>query len=80
MERLNRKKRTYDDLSSGGIFDLVDNIIKSSFRITDQEYDYIIEHVSDLELEFLTKKKLTFSEKRELIMILNKYLSEFNKT
>ena len=78
--RLDRKNRNYADigtLSKGGIFDLFDNIIKEAFRINDIEYDYICEHASDEELDLISKEVLTFSEKRQCVTILSKYLTDF---
>lgn len=80
MSRLSRKNRTEEDLgikSSGGIFDLFDNEVKGVFRITDEEYDFIAEHIKDEEKDIIFKDNLTFSEKRQCLIIVDKYLKEF---
>jgi hypothetical protein len=84
MSRLSRKNRTYGDIghkSSGGIMDLFDNEVKSAFRINDEEYDYLIEKMSDDELGLFVGKPegLNFSEKRSLINIVEGYLKNFRK-
>lgn len=33
-----------------GFFDLVDNVIKEAYNITDAEYDYTVEHITDDEM------------------------------
>lgn len=81
MKRLSRKNITDIDLgilTSGGMFDLVDNAIKESLRITDNEYDFIVEKTTDEELNLLIKENKTFSDKRKLSIILNKYLELYS--
>ena len=80
MSRINRLKwnaSEYGIFSYSEITDVFDNFFKSSFRITDDEYDYICEHATYEELEALIPKinyKPSFSEKRNIIKILNKYI------
>lgn len=81
MKRLSRKNITDIDLgilASGGMFDLVDNAIKESLRITDKEYDFLVEKTTDEELNLLIKENKTFSDKRKLSIILNKYLELYS--
>ena len=80
ISRCKRKFRDKKELklvNKGGITDLFDNVIKESFRITDDEYDYIVENVSDDEIGYLVSEEMTFSEKRECLKIIEKYLTKF---
>ncbi len=87
MERLKRKNRTLEDLgivSNGGMADLIDNAVKEIYRINDKEYDYIAENTTDEDLGILMEtdlagKELTFSHKREVIRVLDKYLKEMEE-
>jgi len=50
MSRAARRNWTEDMLglkSSGGLLDLFDNAIKASYRITDEEYDYMSENMTE---------------------------------
>lgn len=83
--RLNRKTRTNKDIGyvhSGGIFDLFDNHVKSLCRINDAEYDFILDHATDAELNLLVKETLSFAEKKTLLLLLQtsltKYYDEIN--
>lgn len=80
MKRLERAKRTCEDLgilSKGGMFYIFDNIIKETFRINDDEYDFICNKATCEELNFFIIERPNFSEKRVVLSILNKYLIEF---
>ena len=57
------------------ILDMTDNMIKSYLRITDEELDFICEYAADDELMMLTKIKTSFSDRRGIINILNKYIN-----
>lgn len=59
-----------------GIFDLFDDVMKGAFNLNDAEYDYICNNATDEELSILTISKPTFSEKRQMITIRNKYLNQ----
>lgn len=68
--------------TQGGLFDLFDNEIKEAYNITDAEYDYIAENMTDEMSSFLlgcgmisSDKNITFTMIREGLMIRNKYLS-----
>jgi hypothetical protein len=69
---------------NGGVYDLFDNVIKGSFNITDEEYDYIAGEASDEDLDILLdglggfSKHPTFSQKRKSLEVRNKYLKMFN--
>lgn len=80
--RLIRRNRTPDDVglkSSGGMLDLFDNTIKEIFRVNDDEYDYLCDNMTDDELGLLIKDEFTYQEKRQLITIMDKYLSEYEQ-
>lgn len=78
--RLERKSWLTDDSNPmgikghGGIFDSIDNAIKGTYRITDDEYDYICEHATDEILNLVVKDNLTFTEKRKLLVYLNSFI------
>lgn len=69
--------------SSGGIFDLMDNVVKGVFKITDEQYDFICEESTDEELDkfssiLFDNKRVTFAEKRQALQVKNKYINLFN--
>lgn len=65
-------------VTSGGIFDLFDNLVKSALNITDKEYDYLCESMTDEECIAIVGAAHTFSEKRKILQIRNKYLEQMN--
>ena len=71
--------------NEGGFFDLIDNQIKAAYNITDVEYDYIAEHITEEELSIFTdgcglgNSDLSFSTIRNALDIRNKYLKEYNE-
>lgn len=77
MSRINRRLWTEDMLdikSSGSLHTLFDNAVKGTFRLTDKEYDQLLEDVPEKEQDFLMNEHHTFSEKRYIIDTLNKYI------
>lgn len=68
---------------SGGIMDLIDDMIKQSYNITDEQYDYIAGKTSDEDLKIFLdglggfNNPSTFSEKRASLEIRNKYLAMY---
>ena len=70
--------------SSGGLNDLMDNQVKAAYNITDDEYDYIVEVMSDEELSIfadgcgLGNENISFSTIRGALEIRNKYLKQYN--
>lgn len=70
---------------SGRVTDLVDDMIKQAYNITDEEYDYIAGETSDEDLQvFLDglgdfKTPSTFTEKRRALEVRNKYIKMFNE-
>lgn len=80
MTRLERKGRTdIRYMNSGGIFDAFDDVIKSVWRINDEEYDYICEMATDEELMLLIDEKLTFSNAKKAISLVNNLIKQFNQ-
>jgi hypothetical protein len=67
---------------SGGLLDVFDDYVKGLYNITDAEYDFIDERVSDEEMcifvSIIDVKKVSFSQKRKALEIRNKYLKQFN--
>ena len=64
--RLSRKNRTNSDCgikSKGGITDLIDNAMKSTWRINDKEYDFLLERMTDSEISLFLTETPTFAEK-----------------
>lgn len=62
---------------SGGMSDLFDNAFKAGLNLTDDEYDYIAEHMTDEESMLLVNDNPTFTQKREVINIRSKYLRQY---
>ena len=80
VSRCKRKFRPYEELkikSSGSMLDLIDNVIKEVYRITDDEYDYLAENLSDVEMSYFVAEKLSFSEKKECLRIVQNHLSKY---
>ena len=76
--RLLRKNRTNSECgikTSGGVTDLFDNTIKSVWRINDQEYDSILEKMTDEEMDLFIKENPTFYEKRKMIILVERLLN-----
>jgi hypothetical protein len=79
MTRLERSNWTEEMIgikNSGGIPALFDNYFKTNMRITDKEYDYICEVATDEEMEVLAQERLSFSEKRRLMVFLKRHVYE----
>lgn len=77
MSRLSRKNRTNSDCNirnTGGITDLFDNTIKSIWRINDSEYDFILDKMTDTEMELFISEKPTFTQKRQMLRLVERLL------
>jgi|LakMenE01Jun11ns_1017448.scaffolds.fasta_scaffold9950900_5 hypothetical protein len=62
-----------------GITDLMDDMMISSFNITDDEFDFICENAEESELNAIVLPDgASFSKRRKAIEIRNKYLELFN--
>lgn len=78
LTRIERKKwpvEKYGILDSSNIRDAFDNHIKLAYRITDAEYDHIAERMTDDEVTLFVQERPTFSQKRQMIILLRKYLN-----
>lgn len=83
MSRLSRKNRTNSECgikNKGGITDLIDNAIKSAWRINDKEYDFLLERMTDEQmtyfLDMMDSKSLSFSERRNFLIMVDKLLDK----
>ena len=77
MSRISRRKwlnAKFGILGRGGLTDAFDDMIKSNFRITDEEYDEIAGNGTDEDLDLLLTDKPTFIQRRKIIEMLNKYV------
>ena len=77
MSRIDRKNidSAYMALRGrGGLTDAFDDMIKSVYRVSDDEYDVLCEILSNEEMDELFMDKPSFTQKRRKIEILNKYL------
>jgi len=83
MTRLSRKKRTdiklsLNQKSKNGLTDLMDDAMKSIWRINDDEYDYLCENLSDDDLYLFTlPDKITLSELKTIIGKVNQLVFYF---
>jgi hypothetical protein len=79
MSRLNRKNRTDVIFASkGGITDLLDNVLKDTWRVSDEEFDYICEFATDQELDsVLIDSASTFYQKRNAILTVNRLIDKY---
>lgn len=64
---------------SGGMFDLFDNHIKSTYNLTDDEYDFMADNMTEEEIDLFIISEPTFTQKREQINIRAKYLKQYNE-
>jgi hypothetical protein len=64
------------------MFDLMDDMFLSFYNLTDNEFDFMLEHVTKEEEEIIAKAvdSDSFSLKRKSLEIRNKYLKLFNGT
>ena len=80
MIRLDRKVgfTTNGIMGGTGIAGLLDSTIMETFRITDEEYDYLCEHMSDSEMNSFISGDLSFGDRRMLVIMLDKYIKKYN--
>ncbi len=68
----------------GYLADLLDDVIITAFNITNDEYDHICNNSTNEELDKFVlalggfNSTSTFTQKREALLIRNKYISVFN--
>jgi hypothetical protein len=65
-----------------GIFDLMDDLFLSVYNITDDEFDFMLEHATEDEEQIIAEAvdSGSFTLKRKSLEIRNKYLKLFNGT
>jgi hypothetical protein len=63
-----------------GITDLFDDYFKSAFNLTDEEYDFFCENMTDEETSVMVNEKPIYSEKRQMISIRTKLINKYNET
>ena len=80
MQRLSNINRTTKELGITNTTDpkkKFENEIKSTFRVNDKEWDFIVKNCNTEEMDLLIQKTdYTFTQKRKAIKIINDYLSE----
>jgi hypothetical protein len=70
--------------SCGGIHDLFDDMIKSFYNITDDEYDYLAGNASTEELDIFIaalgglENPSTFSQRKAALIVRNSYVEKYN--
>lgn len=64
------------------MFDLMDDLFLSAYNVTDNEFDFMLEHATEEEKEIIVEAvdSDSFSLKRKSLEIRNKYLKLFNGT
>lgn len=78
MSRIDRKNWLNKDIgikNKGGMIDLFDNMIKTAYRITDEEYDHLCEIMNEDEMDIFVNEKPTFADKRKMIELLNIHIN-----
>lgn len=55
------------------LFETIDNELMALFHFTEEEYEDLCENATDEELNLITNLSTTFSEKKKIAEILNKY-------
>lgn len=65
-----------------GMFDLMDDLFLSAYNITDNEFDFMLEHATEEEEQIIAEAvdSGSFGLKRKSLEIRNKYLKLFNGT
>lgn len=83
--KLTRPEVQQSLVNQGGLTDLMDNMLKLFYNITDEELDQICDLASPEEIEEFMQatgkedKPATFSEIRKGFMVRNKYVEYFQK-
>lgn len=78
MTRLQRRNRT--DIiykGRGGLFDALDDAIKQGWRITDEEYDYLLDLDTDAERYLIIDEQSTRQEIKESLIFINAHLENY---
>jgi hypothetical protein len=75
--RLSRKGVDLGEARNGGIFGLMDSLMKETCRISEDELDLLCDIATDDELDLAMADNLTFTQKRELLKFLEEKI--YNK-
>ena len=75
--RLSRKGVDLGEARNGGIFGLMDSLMKETCRISEDELDLLCDIATEDELDLAMADNLTFSQKRELLKFLEEKI--YNK-
>tara|TARA_R110002124_G_scaffold176991_1_gene344985 strand:+ start:577 stop:825 length:249 start_codon:yes stop_codon:yes gene_type:complete len=81
MNRQKRKKRTDIIIKdSGSILDLIDDSIKSTWFINDDEYDFICENATTEEIDLFIGLNPTYSNMKKALEIIDRLLATMYTT
>ncbi len=75
MSRFDRKKNSIK-YGGGGLNGFIDDSIKSTWFITDDEYDYICENATDDEINYFLLFEHSFSDIKKSMIIVDRLLDE----
>ena len=78
MSRIDRRNWTNEQIgvsNQQSLFDLMDDVMKMAYRITDEEYDHLCEVLTDEELDLVVTEEPTFAQKRQMIELLNRHIT-----
>lgn len=81
MSRLKRKFRTDIKFKQQGVlFDALDDAIKETWRINDEEYDFICEQDNQQVINYLVTDMSTmnYSEKRRGLITINRLVQKYH--
>lgn len=80
MGKILRPEVQADMKSSGGLMELADNHMIGLLNVTLSELDFISDNMTQEELDDLVTEKLwvTFSHKKKVLMMRDKYLKIYN--
>jgi len=62
------------------LLDYVDRSFDDSLHLTKEESDYLCEQATDKELDLLVTFEKTFAQKRQSVLVRNKYKKQFLKS
>ena len=74
--RLSRKKDSIIRKSCNGLGEVFDLTRMDHYRLTEDEYDFLIEQLTDEDMDLIVSYELTFSEKKKLLNVLKNYLNQ----
>jgi hypothetical protein len=78
MSRIDRRNWTNEQFGASNqqsLFDLMDDVMKIGYRITDEEYDHLCEVLTEAELDLVITEEPTFAQKRQMIELLNRHIA-----